>query len=183
MKYPSALFRQIPALALYSLGLLGLASCSGERSLPPCPNIFALADAKQADHFRPGTTHGLDNIEYAVRLDSWTGSCGYKPREKDWDVSVDLTVNFTAKRGPAATGGDVTYTYFVAIPAFYPKASAKQVIPVSVHFDEGQTSQQVQSGPVTIILPVRADDAIDTYTIYLGLQLQPDELSRNRKGP
>ena len=182
MKYTSAIFRQIPALALSVGAVLAVAGCTRESALPPCPNIFALSDARQMDHFRPGSGRTVADIDYSVRLDSWKGSCGYKPRGADWDVNVDLELAFTVLRGPANTTGVAEFDYFAAIPYFFPKDTAKQSFPVKVEFSADKTEAHVKDGPLSLTIPVHADDAIDTYTIYLGLQLQPDELRHNRQG-
>jgi len=181
MKYTTAFSRQIPTMALFLVALLSLDACTNQRALPPCPNIFAIADARQVDHYRLGFGRDLTDVEYSVRLDGWKGSCGYKPRGEDWDVNIDLEVAFTVKRGPANTTGTADFEYFAAIPAFFPKEEGKETIPVAVKFPEGVSTVKPISGPIYLTFPVRADDVIDNYNVYLGLQLLPDELERNRR--
>ena len=175
MKHTSALIRQIPVLAL----ALVLAACTKPRDLPPCPNVFALGDARQMDHMASGNTQ----IDYSVQLDNWTSTCRYIPRDQDWDVDVELNVNFRVKPGAANTSKTANFSYVAAIPFFFPNPAAKEVVPVSVQIDGEGRAKQVSDGPLHLLIPVHSDDAIDTYTIYLGLQLQPDELARNRKNP
>ena len=181
MKYTTSILRQIRAKTLLMMGLLLLGSCARENTLPPCPNIFILSDAKQMDHFRPGPGRKLADIDYAVQVEGWKGSCGYKQRDRDWDVNMDLHIFFTVKRGPANTTGNATFSYFTAIPFFYPNDQAKQVIPLTVQFPSDKDSIKADSGEISLTLPVHSDDVIDNYTIYLGLQLQQDELNHNRK--
>ena len=183
MKHTSALFRQIPALSLCFVVAAALSGCAKDHSAPTCPNVFALADARQVDHYRAGAPQTPENVEYAVRLDNWTGGCTYQARGQDWDVNVDLTLAFTVVRGPANSGGQVDFSYLAAIPYFYPNPAAKMVVPVSVQSSAVGTAKRIQDGPLHLTIPVHSDDAIDTYTIYLGLQLQPDELGRNRQNP
>ena len=168
-------------LALFLTALLTLGACSSERNLPPCPNVFTIADARTVDHFRPGAGRDLTDVEYSVRLDGWKGSCGYKPRGEDWDVNLELEVAFTVKRGPANALGSADFEFFAAIPAFFPKEEGKETIPVSVKFPAGISTVRPVKGPIYLTFPVRADDLIDNYTVYLGLQLMPDELERNRR--
>ena len=175
MKHTSTLTRQIPVLAL----ALALGACTKARDLPPCPNIFALGDARQLDRVADGGTQ----IDYSVHLDGWTSTCRYIPRDQDWDVDVALNVNFRVKPGAANTSKTASFSYMAAIPHFFPNPAAKEVVPVSVQLDSDGKAKQVSDGPLHLVIPVHSDDAIDTYTIYLGLQLQPDELARNRKNP
>ena len=182
MKYTSAFSRQIPSLALLMAALATLGGCTNQRTLPPCPNVFALAEARHVDRFREGLGRDLTDVDYSVRLDNWKGTCGYKPRDEDWDVNIDLEVSFTVTRGPANGSGAAEFEYFAAIPAFFPKEEGKETIPVSVKFPAGINTVHPISGPIYLTFPVRTDDVIDKYNVYLGVQVTPDELERNRRG-
>jgi len=181
MKYTTAIPRQIRKLVRSGLVLGSLSACTNPSSLPPCPNIFALSDARQFDHFHPGGGTKLNDIEYAVRIDDWKGSCGYKQRDLEWDVNVDMQVSFTVKRGPANVGGAADFQYFAAIPVFYPKPEAKKSIPVTIKFPDGVDTVQYTGVPISMTFPVKGKEVIDNYTIYLGLQMTQDEVARNRR--
>ncbi len=180
MKYATTISKQIRALAQVVLVLTPVAACTPTSYLPPCPNVFALADARQFDRFRSGGK-GTADIDFAVKLDEWSGSCSYKQNGEVWDVTVDVVPTFIVKRGPANANGGAQYQYFAAIPALFPKPEGKQTAWATIQFPEGVNTVQVVGDALEVTFPIRSNEVVDAYTVYLGLQMTPEEIARNRR--
>lgn len=194
-------FRSLRPIA--ALGLLaGLGACADKPSLPPCPPVYILSDAKEITKYRPGPGHDLTDVVTQAEIIAFHGECSYKERDKAsddrdkdkdkesdggrgkklWNVDMDLQVSVRASRGPAATSRKVDLAYFVAIPTFWPQEQGKAVFPLTISFPEGRDSVRVDDDPVRLTIPVAGKDVIDNYAIYLGFQTTPEELQHNREG-
>jgi hypothetical protein len=80
-------------------------------------------------------------------------------------------------------GREGNLTYFVAIPAFYPAAGAKQIMPVKFAFPEGNVnSMMIRDEEVHITLPLGEEKTSKDVPLYVGFQLTQQELTFNRKG-
>lgn len=157
---------------------LALASCSvfGKKETPPCPPVFILADASSLTKFRPGPGRDLTDVEYEAEIQGYTGGCKYD----DKGAVIDLQVIFSVKRGPADTDRKADFSYFVAIPLYYPSPDAKAEFATTVTFPEGQNYVRYTDEEVVMRVPVKDKDVISKYEIYIGFQESPEELDRNR---
>ncbi len=176
-------FRALGAATLLSALGLALAGCAQHPALPPCPPVYMLADARHVTQFLPGKPHDLIDMVAAGEIVGWHGRCGYKPADgkAGGTASVDLEVTFEAKRGPANTDGKAHFTYFVAIPAYYPKPQAKAMFNVTIPFPKGIDTVRQADVPIILTLPVKSEDAIRGVPIYLGFQITPAQLRYNRE--
>lgn len=161
---------------------LALAACSGgnpfvKKEPPPCPPIYILGDAGQITKFREGKGRDLTDVEVEAEITGYSGECSYDEK----GAIVDIQVSLVAKRGPADTDRKAQLSYFVAIPAFYPKAEAKAVFPVEITFPEGTNSVRFTDETVTMRVPVKDKEVINKYEIYLGFQTSAEELEMNRR--
>ncbi len=193
MKHPSANYRtffRLPALqvGLLLVATLALSACTTPRKVPPCPNIFALANTRNIEQFKDQIGRDAKDVDFRISLDEWKGSCEFKPREDDaaksadWDVNIEMSIAFTATRGPANKSGTATVQYFVAIPYYYPSSAGKAVFPLSITFPPGVDTVHVTDGPLAMTIPMKNSDVIDNYTIYLGFQETAEQMERNRRG-
>jgi len=159
---------------------LVLASCSvlQKQEVPPCPPVYILADAGKLTKFRPGPGRDLTDVEYEAEIQGYTGGCKYDEK----GAIVDLQVSFALKRGPADTDRKAEFSYFTAIPHFYPAPEAKAVFPVTIDFPEGVNYVRFTDEEVVMRVPVKDKDVINKYEIYLGFQETAEELDRNRVG-
>lgn len=159
---------------------LVLASCSvfQKKEIPPCPPVYILADAGKLTKFRPGAGRDLTDVEFEAEVQGYTGGCTYDEK----GALVDLQVNFVVKRGPADTDRKAEFSYFAAIPHFYPAPEAKAEFPVTVEFPEGTNYVKFTDEEVVMRVPVKDKDIINKYEIYLGFQQSTEELDRNRAG-
>lgn len=159
---------------------LALASCSvfGKKEPPPCPPVYILADAAKLTKFRPGPGRDLTDVEFEGEIVGFTGGCKYDEK----GAVIDLQVSFDLKRGPANSDRKADFSYFVAIPYFYPSPEAKAEFATSVAFPEGANYVKYTDEEVVMRIPVKDKEIINKYEIYLGFQETQEELNRNRAG-
>lgn len=145
---------------------------------PPCPRVSVLADAAQETRFLPGKGHDLTDVQLQAQIGNYKGSCLYNFDTKE--MSVIMQVAIDAKLGPAAQGRKANLSYFVAIPAFYPKPEAKMVVPVEITFPDNSDHVRYTDEEVQLTIPIKKIHDLAAYEIFVGLQLPEDELEYNR---
>jgi hypothetical protein len=156
-----------------------LSSCSlmEKKEPPPCPPIYILGDASKLTKYRDGAGRDLTDVEFEAEVQGYSGGCLYDEK----GAEVELQVKFAIKRGPADNDRKVDFSYFAAIPLYYPSPEAKAEFPVSVTFPEGSNYIRFTDESVVMRIPVKDKDVIQKYEIYLGFQASADELERNRQ--
>lgn len=177
--FPSGLRRVLIAAAV-PLALAGCSLVTGKKEPPPCPDVNILADTAKFTRFRPGPGRDITDVTLQGEITGYNGSCKYDKDDKKLTVTLQVSMTFT--RGPAAAGTDAHVDYFVAVPAFFPKPEAKQVLGVQFAFAPPADHVRITDNEVQVVLPV-ADFAKDlpNRDIYVGFQLSPDELDYNRR--
>lgn len=164
--------------ALLTLPVM-LASCSsifGKKEPPPCPPVYFLGDAAKITRYMDGPGRDLTDVLFEAELHGYKGECSYD--EKGGVIS--LQVIFAVTRGPANSARKADFTYFAAIPYFYPDSSAKAEFPVSVTFPEGVNQVRHTDEEIILRIPVKDREVINKYEVYLGFQTSEAELNRNR---
>jgi hypothetical protein len=170
-------FARLAAAALAAPIVLSGCSVFQKKTLPPCPPIYILADASTLTKYRPGPGRDLTDVEAEAEIVGFKGNCSYDAN----GAEVTIQVSVDAKRGPANASRKATLPYFVAIPYFYPKPEAKAVFPLTVEFPEGVSDVRVTDEEVTLRIPVKDQEIIDKYEIFLGFQETEEELEHNRR--
>ena len=194
---PSPLARRLARAGL--AGLMGLAllsatACSSSSDSKPddkppaakidpekvaCPHVSVLADAARLTRFRPGPGRDITDVALHAELVHYNGSCLYDPDSKS--MSINLQVGINAERGPAAPANrTAALSYFVAIPAFFPSPAAKRIFPVHLTFPDNADTVGFTDDEVDITIPVDQIKNMEKYEVFLGLQLDHDELDYNR---
>src|SRR5690606_17495433 len=92
-----------------------------------CPPVSILGDADRVTVYRPGPGRDLSDIAYEAQIVSFEGACTYIAANKDMEkaskyheVTLSLRPRFRITPGPALAERRVTFSYFVAMPDFYP---------------------------------------------------------------
>ncbi len=160
------------AFALVAL----LGGCAGATPAEPvtCPEILILADAHRITQFRPGG-RDITDILAEGEITGYQGSC----RNVDDAVEVTVALAFDIVRGPGNKDGQAAFSYFVAMPAFYPDPQAKAVLPVRVAFPENASSVRLVDEEVTLRVPLREGAPLPE--IFIGFQLGDAQLRYNRQ--
>ena len=156
------------------IAIAAAVSACGKTQLPSCPPVAIVAETAKLVKFRPGPGRDLTDVEYEAEITNFQGKCDYDKK----GVNIDITVAFTVSRGPAITGQQAQFDYFVAIPKYRPAERGKRIFPVAVKFDTA-AQRGVQTDEVHLQLPIKPDNS-DDYEIYLGLQLSHDQVEFNR---
>lgn len=125
--------------------------------------------------FRAGPGRDITDIEFQVRLINFRGECDFD----DGKAEVEFTVDFVVEKGPANRSGEAKFSYFVAIPHFYPNPAGKKIFPVAVKF-EGAAARMRYRDEVELDIPITAKQSPLEYPVYVGLQLTQAQLEYNR---
>jgi hypothetical protein len=104
----------------------------------------------------------------------YVGDCAIK--DKTSHVELNLRPMFDIARGPAAVDPKGEIAYFVAIPE-----RAKQIFTTKFKFEADRPKIRHVDDDLTLDIPIRDGDTPFNTTVYLGLQLTPEQLDYNRK--
>lgn len=170
--------RHLASLAALSLAPF-LASCSliEKKEPPPCPPVYILGDTATLTKYREGKGRDLTDVEFEAEIQGYKGDCSYDEK----GAVVELQVSFAVKRGPADDDRKANFEYFAAVPLFYPSPDAKAVFPVTLTFPEATNYVRHTDESIVMRVPVKDADIIQKYEIYLGFQVNQEELNRNRQ--
>ncbi len=144
---------------------------------PPCPKVFLLKDANSITFFRPTPNQNITDILATITIVDFTGECKYN--KKLTKANINLKLTFDIKRGPADTRKETNFQYFVAIPRFYPAPKGKNIFPLRARFKGNQTRIKLLD-EISIEIPIPKNPVVDQYSVYIGLQLTPQQLKYNR---
>lgn len=163
---------------------LALAGCTDPNAFAPaCPGLRLLPDGADLTRFN-GTGRDLTDLVFQARLDGVppsTGSCKWADKTHT-RVAVTMQVAMTATRGPAMAGRSSALPYFVAVgegPGGH-QILDRQEYATKITFPGNVDRTSVVSDPVTLLLPVSREKSAAAYTVWVSLQLTPDELTYNR---
>ncbi|MBI2235980.1 MAG: hypothetical protein HYU60_03330 [Magnetospirillum sp.] len=170
-------FTRLLAALLAAPVLLSGCSLLQKKEPPPCPPIYILSDAATVTKYRAGAGRDLTDVEAEAEVLGYKGHCVYD----EAGAELNLQISISAKRGPANASRKVDFSYFVAIPYFYPKPQAKAVFPISLEFPEGQNMAHYTDEEISMRIPVKDRELIDKFEIYIGFQTSPEELELNRR--
>jgi len=156
-----------------------LAGCTGDPVNPAtvCPQGLILADAGEATIFREGPGRDLTDISAQIRIADVVVDCKRDRRL----VTVDLQIAISAERGPANRSGRQDVGYFVAVVDPDGNIMNRQSFNVAFAWPENR----VRVGTVEDIEPrIRVDspEKAPSYQIWVGLQLDEEQLRWNRSG-
>lgn len=168
------------SLALLVGGVLGLAGCSGvfSREDPrACPKVRIDATTAQVTLFAPGPGRDITDQILTATVTGLEGTCSYDKT----GVLANMNVTFEVDLGPAAPASrQASFTYFVALPDYFPAAGAKQVYTVAVTFPPNVNRIVYRDEKLSVRLPLNEGETAGNKTVYVGFQLTADELRFNR---
>ncbi|KAF0113711.1 MAG: hypothetical protein FD149_2052 [Rhodospirillaceae bacterium] len=189
---------KISMLAGMTMGVVvGCSGTSAPTDRADCPRVVLDRATSSLTRFRETVGRDLTDLELEAEIIGYTGTCDH---DRD-HVSMTLAVRFIATRGPALEDSTVTWPYFIAVvqtppsatlppsetaaqpTILVPKILVKEVFRLASTFPPGQDSIHVRDEDITLALPLRPEESLDRYQIFLGLQLTPEQLNDNRRKP
>ena len=173
-------------LLLLALFVVFISSCQAlvKEEPPPCPKVSLLEETASITKLASITKKSEEGANIATtkslnaRIKTYQGSCSYDSEKKIMSVSLILAVE--AERTIRFVGDEAYLDYYIAIPAFFPDPKAKKIIPLSIKFvaDEMKKTISLPEQHITIPVPIIKD--LKKYEIFVGWQLNGDELTYNR---
>jgi len=144
---------------------------------PPCPRVSILGDASELTRFK-GAGRDITDVSLRAKLVGYEGACQW--RKDQAKMAVDLKVSFDVMRG-AAGDARQNVTYFVALPAYFPFDGAKKLLTLPVEFPKNGGVTHVVDKDVVLEFPISDIKQLEKYEIFVGLQLDDNELQYNRQ--
>ena len=177
------------ASAVFAISLVGsLAACETVGITKPvdpvCPDLRIDRDTAHMTVFN-GNGQDLTDALFEAQLVDIVGDCAYDEADDGPGgvINVEFNVMFAIDRGPAMEGRDGHFTYFVALPDFYPSPQAKQTLPVDFRFPENNSpTVHVRDELIRLSIPVDSPQAGEKTPVYVGFQLTHEQLEYNRAG-
>ena len=155
---------------------IAVAGCSS-KVVPPCPLVRIDNATAGLTKFKAGPGRDVTDIEYQAEIVGYKGQCVHDEGQVELIFDVDLAVI----GGPAAKGGSAPLYYFVAIPQFFPSPAGKRVIEAKVSLPaRSGARQRVTESNVRVKIPLKKDQAAASFDVYVGFQLDADQLAYNR---
>jgi hypothetical protein len=162
--------------------MFSLVACSSEESViaPACPNIIIVKDTSEMTSFRPGPGRDLTDVVLDARITRFGGSCETSlENDRSGQVEVDLQLFFQATRGPANDTREGEFSYYVAIADRGGAILAKKVFVTEFEF-EGNRTRIGAVEELTQEIPLRPGELGEDFDIFVGFQLNPEQLDYNR---
>lgn len=162
-------------VAVLCAGLLaGCASDPDPNAAQGCPRVAVVADAALAEQYRPGPGRDLTDLSSRAQIISISGGCAYE----DGAVTVRVTMPIVVERGPAMTGTEADYSYFVAVTDRDWNVIAKQSFPVRFRFASGSGFSAARE-ELEQVIPLETPRQAAEIQVLIGFDLNREQLSRN----
>ena len=154
--------------------LAACASAPDPNAAQGCPRVAVVADAALAEQFRPGPGRDLTDLASRAQIVDISGGCAYDSQ----GVTVSVSVPIVVERGPAMTGSEADYSYFVAVTDPDWNVIAKRSFPVRFRFDSGSGFAAARE-QLEQVIPLETQRQANEYQILIGFDLDREQLGRN----
>ncbi|MSP82712.1 MAG: hypothetical protein EXQ94_07230 [Alphaproteobacteria bacterium] len=171
--------RAAPAL-LAALCLLAIAGCetfTGADKPVTCPIVYVVGEAGKITQYREGSGTDLTEVRFAAAIADFNWACEY---DDDGSIDIEIAIDFSAFRGPAAADDVGRFPYFVVIADPDREILAKQEFTLVVEF-AGNSTTQIQRRIAGATFYVHDPDNGAAHQLYIGFQLDEAQLENNRK--
>ena len=142
-----------------------------------CPRVTKVNEASQLTRFGPAG-HDITDVQFEALIGDINGKC----EAVDKGVSVKMTVDFIASRGPADKTRKASFAYFVAITDNKDNVLTRQQFDTYIDFPGNRTRDGIRES-LDEIIPLAAGQRGDDFRVYLGFVVTHDELAYNRAHP
>ncbi len=169
--------RAFAVASIFFVAAILISSCAAPIA-PPCPPVRVDSATATLVKFKDGGGRDLSNVEYQVEMVGFHGECIFL----EDTVEVILDVDFRVTSASAAQAGPISFYYFAAIPQFFPQAVGKRIFEIQTNLPGGASAPiSLTESEVTIEIPISDDRPAAAFDVYLGLQLNDDQLDFNRQ--
>ncbi len=182
---PGVLLSVLSALVLSACESSYVSDISDIFSDPPavsCPSVSILANAERLTLFKEGDGRDIIDIRAEVLIDDFIAKC-YNEVDSTTgigQVRVDLSLGYTASRGPANQDGTLGLSYFISILDKNKTVLSKSIFHIETVFDGNRYRITNYDEPVNLFIPVTPPQRGSDYLIYIGFQLTADQLKYNQ---
>ena len=132
--------------------------------------------------YEPDTIREVSNIIFEAELTGFKGDCEYLGEDGDYDrVGLSLNVSLDIIRGPAAKTPKIEFSYFVALPDFFPHPNGKVHFSRVLEFPKGINSMSFVDEEIEITIPLNKQRRGPETKILIGFDLTKSQLEFNRQ--
>lgn len=173
---------RVPAGVLVSLAAMGLlAGCVSDpdEKAPRCPVFLTRPDADHVNRY-DGAGRDIGHLVLSVRITDTPGACSGQLGHSVLDAHAHVELLVT--RGPAARSREADVQYNIAVFDQTRKLQEKTYTQ-HVVFPPNVETVQVQGEDVQYQFPTRRGLNGPNYRVYTVLELTPEELAANQRGP
>lgn len=142
-----------------------------------CPQVTKVDEAALLTRFN-AVGHDITDVMFDAFIGDINGTC----KATDAGVTVNMTVDIIASRGPADKSRKASFNYFVAITDSKDKVLAREQFDTFIDFPGNKTRNGIRE-QLEEKIPLGATQRGDDYRVYVGFVLTPDELAYNRAHP
>ena len=150
---------------------------------PPCPAVNVLADAATLTRFHPGSGQDLIDVDFEAKVNDIAMACSHDIDEntRAGTLEMELQMIVEATRGPADDDRSARMNYFITLTDADRNILSKKTFDIAASFPDNMTRAVVMDEPVNLTIPLAEDQTGRDFQVYLGFQLNADELEYNRR--
>lgn len=145
--------------------------------VPPCPPVRIDSTTAQLTQFKEGPGRDITDVEYQAEIIAYQGECKYS----DEGVEVQMDLDFVIATGAAVKKGPASIYYFAAVPQLFPDPAGKRIFQLRHDLASSPgVRERRQESNIRIFIPLKKDEPGAAYDVYVGLQLNNEQLEYNR---
>ena len=146
-----------------------------------CPKVQIVDDLSSLSDFIDPNKPNKKNLISRIDIDSAESTCKLASKS----VIVDLKLVFNGKLGPKGRSNAnekpfFSYPFFVAVTAPNGEILAKEVFAASMTYNASEDSHSYFE-KMRQIIPIKSKSSANRYSVLIGFQITPDQLSYNRE--
>ncbi|MBT4933049.1 MAG: hypothetical protein HOL66_04610 [Rhodospirillaceae bacterium] len=166
-------------------GLLLLPACTylpGSENAPPCPLVSTLGDAEIITRYIDGPGRDLVDLDFTGRISNLSGKCFYEIDDDTGEgvVRVKINTEFKMERGAGNKTREAAFEYFVSLLDGDGNVLDKLSFPFTAKYWKNRYVVTERDAPVELSIPLTGGLTGDDFSIYVGFQLNREELDFNR---
>ena len=151
---------------------------AAEANPGPCPRAFSLYDAARIVEMKGADS--FSNVGFTGEIGRVRSLCRYYG---ELPIEADLEIDMEFGRGPAASGDEAVYEYFVSVTRRNVAVIHKEVFPIQVKFPAGKDRVSITEKIDKITIP-RANENTSgvNFEIVVGFVVTDEQRAFNAEG-